>query len=113
MFGRVLSFECKSYFRSKGFLALAAVLLVLLVGVTLGCRFSEEGGAGEVYGMEAYSSREELLGTHRGGQRAHRGARGMAAPFRGRSDRLLGGEEGYGDRTRPRAADALGDERSL
>ena len=61
MFGRVLSFECRSYFRSKGFYVLAAVLLVLLVGVTLGCRFSEESGAGEVYGVEAYSSREELL----------------------------------------------------
>lgn len=61
MFGRVLSFECRSYFRSKGFYVLAAVLLVLLVGVTLGCRFSEEDGAGEVYGVEAYSSREELI----------------------------------------------------
>ena len=77
MFGRVLSFECRSYFRSKGFYVLAAVLLVLLVGVTLGCRFSKEDvllvgvtlgcrfskedGAGEVYGVEAYSSREELI----------------------------------------------------
>ena len=53
MFGRLLSFECRSYFRSKGFYVLAVVLLVLLVGVTLGCRFSGVSGAGVGCGVGA------------------------------------------------------------